>query len=297
MIGVDAGRVPRGFKMEVRPGKVWMTQGPPDEIIRPVMIGQLEPNTFNQSQELERMVQMGTGAFDTAAMLRGQGGQSNGPSASNVSMAMGAFVKRAKRAIRNINNNLVSPLIKQTMWRYMQFAPRRYPADYQFRVMATLGMVAREVEAMQLTQVIGMMPEQFPQVSVEIAKGIIDLSSLHNKNSVMQAIDQATAPPPPEAQQRQKQLEELQFTAVQAETENKILTNQKTLAETRKLVAEAMAVAKEAAKTDADVMIEVKRLQAELEQIDLAREENRIEWARVQVERERVRKEGASTKT
>jgi hypothetical protein len=57
-----------------------------------------------------------------------------------------------------------------------------------------------------------------------------------------------------------------------------------------------MAVAKEAAKTDADVMIEVKRLQAELEQIDLAREENRIEWARVQVERERVRKEGASSK-
>ncbi|UCF78882.1 MAG: hypothetical protein JSW03_00975, partial [Candidatus Eiseniibacteriota bacterium] len=46
MIGVDAGRFPRGFRMEVVPGKVWTTNGPPREIIQPIEIGNLQQATF-----------------------------------------------------------------------------------------------------------------------------------------------------------------------------------------------------------------------------------------------------------
>lgn len=279
MIGVDGGRIPRGFKMEIKPGKVWITQGPPDEILRPVQIGAVEPNTFNQASEMERMVQMGTGAFDTASQLK-SAGSANGPSSTNVSMMMGAFVKRAKRAIRNVNDNLMQPLLKQTMWRYMQFAPRRYPQDFDFRVMATLGIVAREIEALNLTQLMGMMPEQYPQVSAVIAKGIIDLGALHNKADIMQAIDAATAPPPPEQVQRQQQLEELQFLAVSADAEGKVLDNRKKIAEVKKILAETQKALTEAGSNSAELQLEVARLQVELEDLEVSREKNRVDLAK-----------------
>jgi hypothetical protein len=290
MIAVDGGRVPRGFKMEIKPGKMWITQGPPSDVLMPVQIGAVEPNTFNQTQELERMVEMGTGAFDTSVALRSQGSGA-GPSASNVSAMMGAFVKRSKRAVRNVTNNLLEPLIRKTVWRYMQFDPVRYAQDYEFRVMATLGIVAREVESMNLTQLMGMMPEEFPGVSAKVAEGIIDLSSLHNKAQIVAAIQQATAPPSEEQQQKQQEMEQLQFTAVKAEAQGKLLENQKIMAETRKLLAETLAVQKQADQTDAEIALEVQRLRGELEQLDIMREQNQIDLLRVAVERQRVQNE------
>jgi hypothetical protein len=279
MIAVDGGRIPRGFKMEIKPGKVWMTQGPPSDILAPVQIGAVEPNTFNQASEMERMVQMGTGAFDTASSLKGQ--DANGP--QQASLIMGAFVKRAKRAIRNVNDNLMQPLLKQTMWRYMQFAPRRYPQDFDFRVMATLGIVAREVEAMQLTQLMGMLPDQYPQVSAAVAKGIIDLGALHNKADIMEAIDAATAPPPPEAQKRQKDLEDMQFLAVSAEAEGKVLDNRVKIATVKKLLADAQKSMADSGTDQNEMMVELARLKVELEELDVARETNRFELLKAQL--------------
>lgn len=279
MLAIDGGRVPRGFKMEIKPGKVWITQGPPADVLNPVAIGAVEPNTFNQASEMERMVQMGTGAFDTASSLKGQ--DSNGP--QQASLIMGAFVKRSKRAIRNVNDNLMQPLLKQTMWRYMQFSPRRYPQDFNFRVMATLGIVAREVEAMQLTQLMGMMPEAYPQVTAAVAKGIIDLSSIHNKAEVVQAIDAATAPPPPEEVQRQKDLEDMQFLAVSAEAEGKVLDNRVKMAEVKKILADAQKALSESGTTAEEAQLEMARLQVELEELDVARETNRFELAKAQL--------------
>ncbi len=288
MIAVDGGRVPRGFKMEIRPGKVWMTQGPPKEVINAIEIGQVQPNTFNQTQELEKMVAMGTGAFDTASMMKSQGSNSSGPSATNVSMMMGAFVKRAKRAIRNVNDNLLEPLLKQTAWRYMQFAPRRYPQDFNFRVMATLGIMAKEIEASQLTQLMAMLPDEFPQVNVAVAKGIIDLASIHNKAEVTKAMQEAMKPPPPEELARAKELEDMQFTSIQADTQGKLLLNQKTMAETRKLLAQALEIQAQADVADEKVELEVERLKLEIEQLDILRDQNRIALARVQIENRRV---------
>jgi hypothetical protein len=276
MLGVDGGRVPRGFKMEIKPGKVWMTQGPPEEVLHPISIGQVEPNTFNQASEMERMVQMGTGAFDTASQLKGS--DANGP--QQASMMMGAFVKRAKRSVRMVNDNLVQPLIKQTMWRYMQFAPRRYPEDYDFIVKATLGIVAREIEALNLTQLMAMMPEQYPQLSAKVAKGIIDLGGLHNKAELLQAIDDATAPPSPEEQKRQQHLQDMQDMAVQAEAEGKIMDNRVKIATVQKLVADAMLAQTQAGATGQDVQAEMARLQVELEQIQVSREKNMVDLAK-----------------
>ncbi len=278
MLGIDGGRIPRGHKLDVKPGKIFLTQGPPREILQPVEIGALQPNTFNQTQELERMVQMGTGAFDTASAL-GRGSDSNGPQAA--SLMMGAFVKRAKRSIRNVNDNLLQPLLKQSLWRFMQFAPRRYPTDFEFKVQANMGIVAKEVEAMQLTQLMGMLPDQFPGVATAVAKGIIDLSSVHNKAEIQAQMDAAMQPPSEEEQQRAQALEEAQFTAVRAEAQGKLLANQKTLAEIRKLLAEVEDMIQSGDQDEEKLNIEKGRLLAELEQLEILHEQNQIALKRL----------------
>jgi hypothetical protein len=83
----------------------------------------------------------------------------------------------------------------------------------------------------------------------------------------------------------------LQFTAVQAEAQGKLLENQKTMAETRKILAEMLVAQKEAGQEDTRIQIEVERLKGELEQIDLMREQNQIDLLRVAVERQRVQNE------
>lgn len=288
MIGVDYGRIPRGFKMEIKPGKVFLTQGNPDEILRPVKIGEINSATFNQAGEMERMVQMGTGAFDTATALTSQGSNSDGPSSSNMSAAMGAFVKRSKRSIRNVNDNAVSPFIKKALWRYMQFDPRRYSQDYDFVVKASLGIVAREVEAMQLTQLMAMLPEEYPNIKVKVAEGIIDLSSIHNKADIIKAFQEATAPPSEEQQKRIQELEDLKYEAAKAEATQSLLENQKMIADIKLVLAEAALAARKANVEDKKIDQEQERIKIQESELDQFEQQNEIAMKRLELQEKQV---------
>jgi hypothetical protein len=280
MLGVDAGRVPKGFKMEVKPGKVWLTQGNPNEVLQPVKIGELDTNLFNMTSEMERMVQMGTGAFDTASAI-GQQSQSGSNSLSSNSMLMGAFVKRSKRSVKNVERNLVAPIIKKCLWRYMQFDPTRYPKDFEFSVKSGMGIVAREVEAMQMTQLTGMIPEQFGAVSLALTKGIIEHTSLANKAEITKLVDQALQPPSKEEQQQQQELKDLQREAIKAQAQGELLKNQKTLAEIRKLLAESQKIAHSSGVEDDKLMQEQQRLRLMAAEIESFEDQNRISLKRI----------------
>lgn len=284
MLGVDTGRMSRGFKYEIKPGKVWKTQGDPANILRPIEIGNLNQNTFNQAGEMERMVQMGTGAFDTASSLGKQSSTSGANAASSNSLMMGAFVKRSKRAIHNFSRNFISPIIKKTLWRYMQFDPTRYPTDYQFRAIGGTGIVAREVEAMQLTQLLGMLPQQFPQVAAVVAKGVIDNSSVYNKKEITAAIDAALQPPSEEEQQKQQQLADAQLQAALAEAQGKLLDNQHTLAKIRSELAEAEMKSRKADVEDEKVQQEQQRIALQAAEIEQFMQQNKIAMQRLQLQ-------------
>jgi len=289
MIGVDAGRMPKGFRMAVKPGKVWPTNGPPREIIQPIEMGALNAATFNQTQEMERMVQMGTGAFDTAMALKSGQTQSGANSASSNSALMGSFVKRAKRAAYTIENNLVRPMVQKMLWRYMQFDPRRYPADFEFKVNAAMGIMAREVESMQLTQLLGMMPaEVAPKAALAVTKSIVELSSIANKAEVNAVIDEALAPPSEEEQARQKELENLQYEATKAQAQSAMLENQKTLAEIRKILNEALVAARKANVEERKQDGEEARIQIQLQELEEARVANDLDSRRLDLEERRV---------
>lgn len=282
MLGIDSGRIPRGFKMEVKPGKVWTTQGNPDEILRPVKIGDLSALTFEQTQEMERMVQMGTGAFDTATALKAQS-QSGANGASSNSALMGAFVKRSKRSIANISRNFIQPLLQKCLWRYMQFDPMRYPSDFDISIKTTLGIVAREVEASQMTQMMGMMPQEFHQAQLVLAKGIVENTSLSNKAEILKVIDGIINPSPEQQKAAQKQ-QALQEEVQHAQLQAVMLGNQKLLAEIHDLQGKAAMHTHEASVNSARIQQDWARIhQSQQEQREFALQ-NQIAMMRLKPE-------------
>jgi len=229
MMAADITALPRGFDLRVRPGKLWLMQGSPKDTIQPIGFQGLDMTTFNQSGELERMVQMGTGAMDTATPIRQN---KRNETATGTSLQAGTFVKRTKRALRNSTRNFISPVIRKILWRYMQFAPDRYPQDFKFKVVAGMGIVARELEQQQLGSLVQVVPEGSP-AQLEIVRGIIENASVTNKRQIEAALE--SMKPSPEQIQRQELVQDLQLrmaiTELQAaqaelrETESKVVLN------------------------------------------------------------------------
>ena len=152
MMAMDATRLPRGAKPEIRPGKILLTNGDPREILHPFNFGQVNQITFAQAQALQQMVQQATGAVDSAGIA----GQVNGEAtAAGISMSLGAIIKRHKRTLINFQQSFLIPFVEKAAWRYMQFDPESYPvSDYKFVATSSLGIIAREYEVTQLTQLL-----------------------------------------------------------------------------------------------------------------------------------------------
>jgi len=66
MMAADPTRLPRGFDLSVRAGRQLLTNGDPNQILRPMHFGQTDPSTFTQSGDLERQLQNATGSMDAA---------------------------------------------------------------------------------------------------------------------------------------------------------------------------------------------------------------------------------------
>ena len=197
MMGVDATKLPRGMRLTVKPGNTLLTNGPPKDVLMPFNFGNVNQATFHQSGELERLVQMATGAFDSATPItinpRNQ-------TASGMSMIASAAIKRSKRTMQNIERNFLVPLINKVYLRYVQFYPEKYPAqDLKFIPHSAMGIVAREFEQTQLTQLLNTVPPDSPAYWM-IIRGIFDNSSISNKDKVIPLVDQLlqqTLNPPP----------------------------------------------------------------------------------------------------
>ena len=214
MMAVDATRIPRGDKFEVRPGKMILTNGAPQESIMPFKFGQVDQISFNQAQNLQMMVQQATGSQDAAEMAKGP---SSDTTAAGISMSMGAVMKRQRRTLVNFQESFFKPLIKKTAWRYMQFDPEKYPSkDYHFSVISSLGVIAREYEVQQLAQILQVVPPQSP-VHGAMVKAIIEHMNVTSKEKLLEVVDQASQPNP-QAMQMQQQQAQAQMQLQQAQT-------------------------------------------------------------------------------
>ena len=197
MMAMDATRMPRGARTEVRAGKTILTNGSPKEVLQPLNFGNVSQVTFAQANELQKMVQTATGAIDSAGIA----GSINGDAtAAGISMSLGAIIKRHKRTLINFQESFLIPFVTKAAHRYMQFNPEKYPvADYKFHTSSSLGIIAREYEVTQLVQLLQTMKPDSPMYS-QLIMSIVDNMNLSNREELVAALQQANQPNP-EAQQ------------------------------------------------------------------------------------------------
>jgi hypothetical protein len=210
MMAVDASRLPRGMKPEIRPGKMFLTNGNPSEVLQPFNFGQVGQVTFAQAGQLEQMVQQSTGAVDSTGVAGGVNGEAT---AAGISMSLGAIIKRHKRTLINFQELFLIPMVQKTAWRYMQYNPELYPAqDFKFVTTSSLGIIAREYEVTQLVQLMQTMPQDNPAYPMLI-EAIIENMNLSNRDQILNVMRQAQQPSPEQQQamQQQQQMEQQQM--------------------------------------------------------------------------------------
>lgn len=189
MMAMDATRLHRGADLRVAPGRNILTNGDPKDILMPFNFGQVNPTTFSQSADLERQVQMSTGAMDSATPV---GDNRRNETVGGMSMINGAMVKRTRRTMANLERKFTKPFVHKAAWRFMQFAPDRYPVeDIKFNVHSTLGIMAREVEQNQLANMMKTVPAESPAFWL-LLKGIFEHSDLSNREEMLEIIDAMT---------------------------------------------------------------------------------------------------------
>jgi hypothetical protein len=204
MMAMDATRMPRGSKPEVKAGKLLLTNGNPAEVLHPFNFGQVSQITFAQADSLQRMVQAATGSVDTAQQAMNGGGTTSAGS----SMSLGGVIKRQKRTLVNFQESFLIPFTEKAAWRYMQFEPELFPVnDYKFIATSTLGIVAREYEVAQLVQLLQTMPQDSPVYPI-ILQSVIDNMNITNREDLIETMVQAQQPNPEQQQMQQAIAEE-----------------------------------------------------------------------------------------
>ena len=202
MMAIDASRLPRGMKPEVKPGKIFLTNGNPAEVLQPFNFGQVGQVTFAQAGQLEQMVQQSTGAVDSSGVAGGVNGEAT---AAGISMSLGAIIKRHKRTLINFQELFLIPMVQKTAWRYMQYNPELYPAqDFKFVPSSSLGLMAREYETTQLVQLMQTMPQDNPMYPM-IIEAIVENMNLSKREEMLAAMRKAQQPTPEQQQMQQMQ--------------------------------------------------------------------------------------------
>lgn len=238
MMAIDGSRMPRGSKFEIRPGKTIITTGNPAEILQPFKFGSIDNITFAQAGELQKMVQMATGAIDAGGITGGVNGEA---AAGAVSMSLGAIIKRHKRTLINFQESFLLPMVSKVAWRYMQYDPDRFPAqDFKFVASSTLGVIAREYEVTQLVQLLQTLSNESPLYPL-LVQAVIDNMSISNRESFLEQIKQAQQPDP---QQQQLMQMDIQVKIATAEAQIALLQAQAAESQARaaKYTTEAQAV-------------------------------------------------------
>ena len=216
MMGIDATRLPRGMKFEVRPGKNILTNGNPAEILQPFKFGSTDASNYETAKGFEAMLLQATGTLDSSELVKSAAstaGQNNG---MGMSLAMSAIVKKNKLAMASFQDDFIIPMVQKVAYRYMQFDPDRYPMrDFKFTTMSSIGAIAREYEQQQLIGLMQTLGPNSPIVPV-LLRSIIATSGIMNKEQLMAQLEQMSQPNP-EAQQMEQQHHQLQMALVQAQ--------------------------------------------------------------------------------
>ena len=241
MMAMDATRLPRGAKFEVKPGKAILTNGNPSEILFPFKFGNTDSGNITTAKEFERMLLQATGTLDSQGMVSNVSRDAN---QGGISMAVASIIKKYKRTLVNFQEDFLIPFINKAAFRYMQFDPERYPTvDMKFIPTAALGIIAREHEQQQFISLLQTLGPNTPVLPV-ILKGIMANSSLSNRYELIQMLDEMSKPDP-QAQQMQQAQAQLAMQAAQAQIAVQTTQAEQNRAEAQKLLTETQLMPQE----------------------------------------------------
>ena len=233
MIAMDATRLPRGAKFEVKPGKAILTNGNPNEILFPFKFGNTDGSNLSTAKEFERMLLQATATLDSQGMVSNVARDAGG-----MSMAVASIIKKYKRTLVNFQEDFMIPFINKAAFRYMQFDPERYPVvDLKFIPTAALGIIAREHEQQQFIALLQTLGPNTPVLPV-ILKGIMANSSLSNRYELIAMLDKM-ATPDPQAQQMQQMQQQMAMQLAQAQIAVQSTQAEQNKAEAQKTMIEA----------------------------------------------------------
>jgi len=279
MMGIDATRLPRGMKFEVRPGKNILTNGNPAEILQPFKFGSTDASNYETAKGFEAMLLQATGTLDSAELVKSAAstaGQNNG---MGMSLAMSAIVKKNKVAMASFQDDFIIPMVKKVAYRYMQFDPDRYPMqDFKFTTLSSIGAIAREYEQQQLIGLMQTLGPNSPIVPI-LLRSIIGTSGLMNKEQLMAQLDQMSQPDP-QMQEMQNQQAQLQMALVQAQANELNARASESAADAQEAQARAQKLLVEASLLDDKVKADlVRSLSANINARDKNEFEKRVKTA------------------
>ena len=281
MMGIDATRLPRGMKFEVRPGKNILTNGNPAEILQPFKFGSTDASNYETAKGFEAMLLQATGTLDSAELVKsaaGGGGQNNG---MGMSLAMSAIVKKNRVAMASFQDDFIIPMVKKVAYRYMQFDPDRYPMqDFKFTTLSSIGAIAKEHEQQQLIGLMQTLGPNSPIVPI-LLRSIIGTSGLLNKEQLMVQLDEMSQPDP-QAQEMQQQQAQLQMGLVQAQANELNARAQESAADAQEAQARAQKIMAETALLDDKAKIDlIRTLTANINTKDKQEFDKRVKTAEV----------------
>jgi len=205
MMGMDATRLPRGAKFEIRPGKTLLTNGSPAEVLMPFKFGQTDASNLTTAKEFQQMLLQATNTLNTAADMKQ-------PTGGELSVTLSTILKKNKRTLVNFQENFLIPFIEKAAHRFMQFDPEHFPvADYKFVPNGSLGNLAKEVEQIQFINLLKTLGPTSPVVPL-LLQGIVANSSLANKSDIKMVLQQSQQ----QAQQQTKQQQQIVMAQAQA---------------------------------------------------------------------------------
>ena len=245
MMAMDATRLPRGAKYEVRPGKNFLVNGNPAEIMMPFKFGSTDGSNIQTAQTFQQMLLQATGTLDSSSIPQSvAAGEASG---AGMSMALSGLMKKNKRALINFQEDFLVPFIERAAWRFMQFDPERYPVqDFNFVPLSTMGMIAREYEQQQM---VGLMQTLGPQSPITpiLLQGIIQSSSLSNREEIILQLQKMSQPDPQQQQMAQQammldmQMKQTQIQLYDAQAKKAMADAGQSVAETQVIPVEAQA--------------------------------------------------------
>ena len=142
----------------------------------------------------------------------------------------------------NFQNTFLIPMINKSMWRKIQFDVDRYPVtDYKFVPYSTMGIMAKELEMTQMVQMLQAIPKDSPAFNV-ILLSMMQNSSIHNRDQIVQQLQQGNQPNP-EAQQMEQAHMQLQMQQAQADIQKTQAMAEEERAKAAKWYAEAQELA------------------------------------------------------